>query len=238
MLPCRPTVAAPGRGSENVSSVPTPSARRFAPPSWRDARLVVGVLLVLLATVLGSVVVASADDRVPVYAAAGPLLPGQRLADADLERVDVQLGDAAGAYLPADAALPADRFVLRAVPGGELVPASALGAPDKVGVQPLTLEVDATSAAALVRGSVVDVWANPPAKDGRPGEYAGPERVLESVSVSTPPAEAPGLGGPTATAPVQVLVPVERVRRVIALVDAGAKVTLVPTPGSALGTGR
>ena len=54
-----------------MSDLPTPTASRVRAPSWRDSRLLVGLLLVLLSTVLGSVVVARADDRVPVYAAKG-----------------------------------------------------------------------------------------------------------------------------------------------------------------------
>ena len=45
-------------------------ARRFQTPSWRDTRLLVGVLLVLVSVVAGAVVVDRADRTVPVYAAA------------------------------------------------------------------------------------------------------------------------------------------------------------------------
>ncbi len=217
-----------------VPSLPAPAARRLTAPSWRDARLVVGVVLVLAATVLGSVVVAAADDRVPVYAARGPLVPGEPLDPARLVRVDVQLGEAAGAYLAADAPPPTGQYVVRAVPDGELVPRSALGGEDVAGVQPLTLRVDATSAAVLVRGSLVDVYANPLVAGGRAGEYAGPERVLAGVSVALPASQAPRFGGPAATVPVQVMVPAKEVRTLIALVDEDAKVTLVPRPGSPL----
>ena len=37
-----------------MPDVPTPKAARLQKPSWRDTRLLVGVLLVLAATVLGS----------------------------------------------------------------------------------------------------------------------------------------------------------------------------------------
>ena len=85
-----------------MTDLPTPTASRLRAPSWRDARLLVGVLLVLVSTVAGAVVVARADDRVPVYAAKEQVAPGQRLTEADLVRVDVLLGDGAAAYLPAD----------------------------------------------------------------------------------------------------------------------------------------
>ena len=80
----------------------TTEARRLRPPSWRDGRLVVGVLLILASVALGVRLVAAADQRVPVFAAARTLVPGERVEAADLARVDVTLGDAAGAYLPAE----------------------------------------------------------------------------------------------------------------------------------------
>ena len=93
-----------------MTDLPTTTASRLRPPSWRDSRLIIGVLLVLLSTVLGSVVVARADDRVPVYAAKGEVAPGQQLRAADVVRVDVLLGDGAVGYLPADGPLPDDTW--------------------------------------------------------------------------------------------------------------------------------
>ncbi len=55
-----------------MPDIATPKASRLQRPAWRDARLLVGVLLVLAAAVLGSLTVAAADDRVPMYAAARP----------------------------------------------------------------------------------------------------------------------------------------------------------------------
>lgn len=214
-----------------MSDLPTPVASRLQRPSWRDARLLVGLLLVLAATVLGSMAVASADDRVPMYAAGAPLVPGQRLTPADLVRVDVQLGEQAPAYLSATVPLAPDAFVLREVRAGELVPASAVGRQSDVGVQPLTLTVDGGSAAPLVVGSVVDVYVNRPSGDGS-RSFTGPELALEAVSVSGLP-RAGGRFGTTTDQAVQVMAPRARVRELIGHVDAGARVTLVPVPGSA-----
>ena len=49
-----------------MSDLPVPTAARLKRPGWRDARLVVGVVLVLASVVLGSWVVARLDDRVPM----------------------------------------------------------------------------------------------------------------------------------------------------------------------------
>ena len=220
-----------------MSDLPAPTASRLRAPSWRDSRLLVGVLLVLVATVAGAVVVARADDRVPVFAAAGEVAPGERLTTDDLTVVDVQLGDGAAAYLPADRPLPDDAHALRPLRPGELVPVASIGTAAEVGVQQVSLLVDATSAAALSAGSVVDVYVNrPEAGSGGVGvpRLQGPERVLEAVSVVRVAGDDAVLGGATDTRAVQVMVPREAVRDLVADVDVGARITLVPVPG---GTG-
>jgi hypothetical protein len=216
-----------------MSDLPTPTASRLRSPSWRDSRLLVGVLLVLVSTVLGSVVVARADDRVPVYAARGDVVPGQRLTDTDVVRVDVLLGDGAAGYLRADRPLAADTWSLRALRPGELIPVSGVGSGDAVDVQQVAFLVDATSASALSAGSVVDVYVNRPKEGSTVGlpTYAGPERVLESVSVVRVAGEDGVLGTSAETRAVHVMVPREAVRDVVADVDLGARITLVPVPG-------
>lgn len=218
-----------------MTDLPTPTTSRLRPPSWRDSRLLIGVLLVLLSTVLGSVVVARADDRVPMYAAKGHVAPGQRLTAADVVRVDVLLGDGAVGYLSANGPLQADTWALRDLHPGELIPQAAVGRADAVTVQLVALLVDATSASALSAGSIVDVYVNRPKGDTTIGlpTYAGPERVLESISVARVAGEDDVLGGATASRAVQVMVPRDAVRDLVAAVDLGARITLVPVPGGA-----
>lgn len=215
-----------------MADLAAPTATRLKKPSWRDARLLVGVFLVLLATVLCSVVVAHADDRVPMYAASGPLLPGDQLTADRLHRVDVQLDQSTTAYLSAAQSVPADTYVLREVRAGELLPRSSLGGRGDVTVQPVTLMVDATSASALVVGSVVDVYVNPPVKGGRAHEFAGPKRALEAVAVTRLATGGASFGSASSSQAVQVMAPREMVEGLIGQVDTGARITLVPVPGS------
>src|SRR5690349_7934535 len=173
------------KGDLAMTDLATPKAARLQRPGWRDARLLVGVLLVLASIALGGFVVAHLDDRTAVYAARGPLVPGQRLTDDDLSRVDVQLGAELPAYLSATGGLAPDRYVLRPVPAGELVPAGAVGGRDEVGVQPLVLTVGAGSAAALQVGSTVDVYVNrvdPASGTAGAAGFVGPELTLAAVS--------------------------------------------------------
>jgi len=221
-----------------VTDLPVPKASRLQKPAWRDARLLVGVLLVLASVVLGSYVVAHADDRTAMYAAARPLVPGQKLSEDDLTRVEVQLGSRSASYLSATQGLAPDRYVLREVRSGELVPASSVGGHDDIEVQPLTLLVDAGSAASLEVGSQVDVYVNPADPDQTAGtkHFTGPQLALQAVSVSGLPRTTSGLGGGSATGdrPVQVMAPTDQIKDIIGKVDLGARVTVVPVAGSLL----
>jgi hypothetical protein len=174
-----------------------------------------------------------------VWAAKGQVAPGQQLTEADVVRVDVLLGDGAAAYLPADTALPAGTFALRDLRPGELVPVSAVGGPDRVDVQQVALLVDATSASSLARGSVVDVYVNRPTTGTTVGTptFEGPELALESVSVARVAGEDAVLGGATETRAVHVMVPRADVQDLVADVDAGARITLVPVPGGVTAAG-
>lgn len=221
-----------------MTDLAVPAAQRLRRPSWRDARVLLGLLLVLTSTGLGAFAFARADDRVPMYAASADLLPGTELTAENTSRVDVQLGDLPAGYLPADADLPTGRFALRAVRRGELIPASAVGLRADVDVQAVSLQVDATSASGLGPASVVDVYVNRPtttqggaASAGRVA-YAGPERALEGVHVVSVPTERGVLGASANTRPIQVLVPTDRVPTIVADVDLGAKITVVPAPGT------
>ncbi|HYN30269.1 MAG TPA: hypothetical protein VES95_10435 [Dermatophilaceae bacterium] len=220
-----------------MTDLPTPQASRLRRPSWRDSRLLVGVVLVLVSAVLGSVVVAGADERVPMYAARASLVPGEPLTPSSLVRVEVQVGDATADYLPATRDVPDGTFVLREVRPGELVPQTAVGSRDQVRTQPVTLGVDATSASTLRSGAVVEVYVNRPSRDsGGAGTglqvLEGPERSLERVSVVAVAADTGVLGAGSATRAVQVSVPSDRVQQLVGDVDLGSRITLVPVPAA------
>lgn len=215
----------------------TRPARRLTRPRWRDSRLLVGILLVLVSTALGGWVLAHADDTEPMYAAKSDIVPGQRLTAEDLVVVDARIGDGAARYLPATGALPDQAYALRALRPGELIPAADVGPPEQVRTRVVTVTVDATSAEGLRRGSVVDVWVNRLKEGsslGRP-VFAGPERLLESVAVARLGDEGRVLGT-TGSRTVAVIVPAEDVGKIVGDADAGARITLIATPGDAAGS--
>jgi hypothetical protein len=197
-------------------------------PRWLDLRLVLGVLLVLGSVLLGARVVAGADRTVPVWSAAGDLAAGTVLTPGDLVRVDVRLGDAAGAYL-STSTQPQGRTLSRAVRRGELLPRAALdGAPAQV---QLALPVQAGYVPpGLGRGSRVDVYALPggggsaAAPTGAPGVVA----VVRDATVQAVSGRAQGvLSTPTTTVQVVVSVPTAEAPGVLGAVGGRALAVVV-----------
>lgn len=142
------------------SQQPAP-ATRATRPGWRDPRLWVGVVIVMGSVVAGARLLGSADESVPVWAAATDLAAGDELAAADLRSQRVRFVDPADLdrYLATDAPLPADARLLVGVGEGELLPRSALGDATEAGVLHLPLAVEPTLVPRSVRtGSVVSVY--------------------------------------------------------------------------------
>ncbi len=214
-----------------MAQLAEPTAKRLQRPSWRDARLLVGVVLVLLGTVLGARLIAVADDTTPMYAASTTIRPGDRLTADNLRRVDVQLGDESARYLGATSAVADDSYALRGIPEGELVPASAVGSRSAVSVQPVTIEVDASSARGLPAGALVDVWVSPRDTQSTQERYLDATLALQRVSVSPVNQDSGRFGAASSTMAVQLRVPRDKVAEVIAAVDKQARFTLVPVPG-------
>jgi len=214
-----------------MAELPRPSAARLHKPSWRDTRLVVGVVLVLLSMTVGAKAFAAADDTVPMYAAAASLVPGQPVTQRDVRRVDVQLDR--HWYVAADHDIAPDTFALRDVRPGELLPKSALGTRSANDLKPVSVLVDAGAAAQLTAGSIVDVWVNAKDPSSSAEKYGKPDKTLVAATVArTPEASAGGLGAASGQTAVQVMVPEAGVQELIAAIDQGAKITLVPVPGS------
>lgn len=66
-------------------------ARRIETPAWINARSVLGLVLFVVAFVSGQRLLAAADAKVTVWAAARDLAVGETITSADLESVEVQM---------------------------------------------------------------------------------------------------------------------------------------------------
>lgn len=208
-----------------------PVARRLRGPSWRDPRLVVGCVLVLGATVTGSVVLAQADQTVPVLVAAQTLVAGDGVSEADLEVVRVRLDSVSAAYLPAGTRLGEGAVALRTVAAGELVPAAALSSRTALRTRPIAVPLGGPRVEGLVRGAQVDVWIS---VRRAANEFDAPQLVIAAADVLGVEEQTAGLGGGAGTQ-VQVLLDPDGVQRALGALANGDRVDLVLVPGSAPG---
>lgn len=172
-------------------------AQRLRVRPWRDPRLLVGVLLVLGATVLGARVAAGLDDTVEYWSVSEAVASGDIVSRGALEVTRIRLaGNVEHNYQRVDEKfdLPLDELTWRhAVPAGSLVEKSALVRASSTTRSQLPLTVaEGASPADLRRGDVVDVWVGP-----GPGDEAGARavRVLASVRVVQTGGEAAALSG-------------------------------------------
>ncbi|MFD3448550.1 flagella basal body P-ring formation protein FlgA [Microbacteriaceae bacterium 4G12] len=196
---------------------------------WFDPRFAVGLVLVI-ASLLGVTLLVSAAERTrPVYAATQTLAAGETVTEGDLAIAQVRLGRAERSYLsPGD--LPSGGVVLtRTVQDGELLPAGAVADAASVDTSSVVVESAGRLPRSVAAGRLVDVWA---AREGEGGVF-GPPGVLVPAATVVRVLEDDGLVGDGTAESVEILVPRDRVARVLESIANGDAVSLVPAAPAA-----
>ncbi len=185
-------------------------------PRWRDARLLGGILLILISVVLGARVLAAADDSVPVWSLTRDLSTGSVLGPSDLQPVDVRLGSAASAYVGAETGAPTGWVLARPMTRGELLPVDAVTRPGQgAPLRQVTVAVERLHApAGLARGQRVDVYVTPDDGPTRP--------VLAAALVADLVQEAGRLGPSGSALGVVLAVPPGDVQPLVQALQDGA----------------
>lgn len=208
----------------------TQTAQRLRRPSWRDPRLLLGVLIVLL-SVGGVVLLLAAQDRtVSVYAADRQLSTGDQLAEEDLRVVDVRLPGAGEQYLAADAQLPEELQLTRMVGAGELLPAGALAEADPHGRRAVTVTAQHDLARAVQPGRLVEVWAA--TNSSMTEEEPEAQRLVVAAEV-TDVRESQSTFATAEAVTVELLVPDEELSELLTAIGEGATVSVLPTAADA-----
>lgn len=173
----------------------TPVATRLPVARWRDPRLVLGVLIVAGSVLLGSWLMAAADDTVAVWGVREDVPAGARIEAGHLEQRQVRFADGSpDRYVRATSSVIGS-VLARAVGPGELLPATAIARTTAAAGVRLPLTVDRGDLPAMVRpGAVVDVWVAP--RDPAPGGTRA-RRVLQDVTVIDVPASGDALAPTT-----------------------------------------
>lgn len=207
------------------------SGERLRRPSWRDPRLIIGVLIVMV-SVAGVVALVSSQDRTaPVYAADRTLAVGESLDVESLRVVDVRIEDLSEHYLDAEEELPGGMQLVSVVEEGELVPARAIAEADPQGRQAVTLEIDHTLARGVEPGRHVDVWASsgPSLAEGESPEV---EQLVGSAEVSGVDETSSTFGAQNAVS-LELLVAPEELAELLAARSSGWVLSVVPAGESA-----
>ena len=204
---------------------PTGTARLKA-PSWKDPRLLIGILLVLLSVSGVVAVIGSADKTNKLYAAKEPIAVGQSISADDFEAVDVRLGDVEAFYLTVSAGLAEGDVALQRIEKHQLVPRQSLGRADALDRKPVAIPVETALPDQVVPGARVDVWVSKP---DSARSFDRPVLLLPGAEVTAVTPGSSALGASKSTV-LLVLVTDQQMPELLGAQANGAKVSAVWNP--------
>lgn len=192
---------------------------------YLDIRLLIGVGLVIASVAGVMTLVSAADARTVVYAAAGPLAPGDRVEAADLVERSVALDGAEELYLTEGDLPPEGIVVAQPVADGELIPVSAAGRVDGLRATAVVLSLGNGVSSAVVPGTAVDVWG---AASGDGGDFGPPVVLVAGATVVRVVEDESVVAGAAHGVLIEVLVPRSRVARLLSAIANGDALAVVP----------
>ncbi|MBC7594139.1 MAG: hypothetical protein H7288_09405 [Kineosporiaceae bacterium] len=207
------------------------TAQRVAVHPWRDPRLLLGIMLVLLSTVVGAKVFAARDDTVAYWSVRTSVAAGDEVKREDLMTTRVRLGSVASDYyVRTDDEFPAGISELswaRDISAGALLDKSALVVDDEQSAGELPLNVANGSFPLDLRsGDTVDVWVGP--GPGQPTEGKS-VLVLQAARVLSTGGGSTAIGGSLARTILVGVDEGELAGTTLSAISAG-HVTLVRVP--------
>ena len=208
-------------------SAGTATGARMKKPSWKDPRLLVGVLLVLASVVGVVALVGSADRTTEVFAAREAIAVGQKLTPENISRVKVRLGDVEAHYVTAEAGLPEGQVAVQRIAKDQLVPRESLGSVDSLDRKPVAITVQEALPEQAVAGTRVDVWVSMP--DARNG-FAEPKLLLPGAEIAEVSQGSTALGASKSTV-LMVLVGDAQMASLLGAQANEAKISVVWNPG-------
>lgn len=208
-------------------STATATAARLRRPSWKDPRLLVGILLVLVSVAGVVFLVNGADRTTEVYAARDGIAVGEELTPENVVRAKVRLGETEQHYIPVESGLPEGMVAVQRIGKDQLVPRASLGEVDDLDRKPVAISVEGTLPSQAVAGARVDVWvAQPDAKNG----FSEPKLLLPGAEIAEV-AEGSSALGSTKTTVLMVLVEDGQMPALLGAQANDAKISVVWNPG-------
>lgn len=203
-------------------------AARLKQPSWRDPRLIVGIVLVALSVAGCWQLVRTARATTAVFAAAVDLPAGARVGPADVTSTEVKLSSAGKRYLGAGSTWPKHLVALRTVAAGELIPAAAVGDAATLAGRSVIVHVDGPLPDGVVPGARVDLWAVAQRQDD--DKKPVPERVAGGVRIVALHAPTSSFGIDKRVG-VELLVDEDDVAAVLQMNAGRATISILSVPG-------
>ncbi|MFP3578277.1 SAF domain-containing protein [Arthrobacter sp. SIMBA_036] len=205
-------------------------ASRLKRPSWKDPRLLMGILLVLLALAGVIALVGAADHTAQVYIAREDISVGQVITEADLSVAKVRLNDVASSYVSVEDGLASGKVALQRIAKNQLLPRASLGQPDALDRKPVAITIEETLPSQAVPGARVDVWVAMP---GVKSAFDEPELLLPGAEIAQVTSASASLGGSKSTV-VLVLVTDEQMPKLLGAQANKAKVSVVWNPSGSV----
>ncbi|ABW15179.1 SAF domain protein [Parafrankia sp. EAN1pec] len=182
---------APARPEPTPPVPPSPPARRLGRRRWRDSRLLIGVLLVLVSVVAGARLFATADRTRQWVVAAADLPAGHIVVDSDLTTATAHLdGAMSDRYYPGDRRSELLGATLaRPVSSGELLSGADFAGEGAAATRLVPVIVKAGRVPDLSPGDHVDVFvyqpgaAAPPETGGDPAQPAQEGQAVAGAGV-------------------------------------------------------
>jgi hypothetical protein len=204
----------------------SPAAARMSKPSWRDPRLLVGILLVFLSVAGVVALLGNADKTTQVYAAREDIAVGQMVTAEDLSIVKVRLDEVEAGYVTVEDGLSAGKVALQRVARNQLLPRESLGTADALNRKPVAISMEGELPSQAVPGARVDVWVAMP---GTGTAYDDPQLLLPGAEIAEITHGSTTLGA-SKTTTVLVLVTDAQMPKLLGAQANKAKVSVVWNP--------
>lgn len=193
--------------------------RRRKSARWSDARLWLGISILIASMFIGARVMASGEETVTLWRASSELAPGSPLTG--VEAVVVSLNGAQAPYFRG--LTQPSGVVVRPIGAGEFIPSAAISTLPLADLRVVTAPVDPLHVAiGLNAGDQVDVWSS--SRDS--GPVLPPTLILSGLTVRAVASDVVGTGGEIG---VVLLVPVSQVPDLIKAIRNGV-IDLVKVP--------
>ncbi|MEV8266649.1 SAF domain-containing protein [Microbacterium sp. NPDC076911] len=162
--------------------------------AWGDARFLLGVVLIVASIAGVWLVVATARQTAPAFAATRTIVPGQAIAADDLRVVEVALGQLGDSYVAPDE-LAEGVVATRTIIAGELLPSSAVADPVTLSTTSVVIRTSADVPASIDEGVTVELWAAPLLERGT---YDTPRILVADAIVAAITKDESAIGGGSA----------------------------------------